>query len=289
MGWRDRPYAQRDYDSPPTQRAAGIMGGMPRPGRVVKWLLIVNVAAFFLQLFLSEYMLLWLTIIPVRWWEPWRYLTFQFLHGGMMHILFNMIGLYFLGMMLESGWGSRRFLIFYLCCGGVAGLAHVVMAYALGRGLGTMLLGASGGVYAVVLACAVFYPQVRVIVFLFPMPIRFAAALFLGIAVFFTLQEILSNEAMRGGVSNIAHLGGAAAAAAYIWVWPALRMRLPDRGRAGAGRWERKLRRQRRENEQVDRILDKIRRKGLRSLNWQEKRTLRKASRRQEGEDRGPL
>ena len=289
MSWRDRPYAYRDQgDSPTPQRHGGMMGGMPRPGPIVARLLLINLVVFFLRIVFQDSLMHWFAAVPARWWEVWRYITFQFLHADLFHILFNMIGLYFLGMLLEAGWGSRRFLIFYLACGAVAGVAHVVMAFAMHRGYGTFLIGASGGVYAVVLACAVFYPQVRVIVFLFPMPIRFAAALFLGIAVYFTLQEIASGGMMRSSVSHVAHLGGAAAAG--VWILVSLQFaRRPRRGGpAGRGRWERKLKRQRRRQDEIDGILAKIRRDGLASLSGHEKRVLREATEQQQAENELP-
>jgi len=286
MSWRDRPYAYRDQEhSPPPQRYGGMLGGMPRPGPIVARLLLINLVVFFMSIFFGNFLMEWFAVVPARWWQVWRYLTFQFLHGDLIHILFNMIGLYFLGMLLEAGWGSRKFLIFYLACGAVAGVAHVVMAFAMHRGYGTFLIGASGGVYAVVLACAVFYPQVRVIVFLFPMPIRFAAALFLGIAVYSTLQEITSGGAMHGPVSHVAHLGGAVAAAVWILISLRLSGRLRRAQPAGRGRWERKLERQRSRQEEIDGILAKIRRDGLSSLSRREKRVLRQATEQQQTED----
>ncbi len=281
MSWRDRPYSQQGYNPPPPGRSGGFMGGMPRPGRVVGRLLIVNVVVFFLQVLpaFNTQLLTWCTVIPAYWWQPWRYITFQFLHAGLFHILFNMIGLYFLGMMLEASWGARRFLVFYLGCGAAAGVAHVVMVFAMGGDMETVLLGASGGVYGVVFACAVLFPHIRVIVFLFPMPIRTAAALFLGIAVFFTLQEIVGGGAMGGGVSHVAHLGGAIAAAVWIWVLPKLRMKLRFSNRpAGQGQWEKQLKRRQEQREKIDRILDKIRSEGIGSLSRGEKKTLQQAS-----------
>jgi membrane associated rhomboid family serine protease len=260
-------------------------GGMPRPGPVVARLLLINLVVFFLGILFQDSLMQWFAVVPVRWWELWRYLTFQFLHAGLLHIMFNMIGLYFLGMLLEAGWGSRKFLIFYLACGAVAGVAHVVMAFAMHRGYGTFLIGASGGVYAVVLACAVFYPQVRVIVFLFLMPIRVAAALFLGVAAYYTLKEIFSPDMMRGSVSHVAHLGGAAAAAVWILISLGMSRRLRRGESAGRGRWERKLKQQRRQQEEIDGILDKIARDGLSSLNRHEKRVLREATQKQQTED----
>ena len=86
----------------------------------------------------------------------------------------------------------------------------------------THLIGASGGVYAVVLACAILFPQIRLILFLFPVPIRFAAALFIGIAVYNLLSGIASGGFV-GGISDAAHLGGAVAGAFWVWVLPGLR------------------------------------------------------------------
>ena len=79
-------------------------------------------------------------------------------------------------------------------------------------------------------------------------------------------------------------LTSAAAAAFYIWVLPRMGLHLRAGGRLGRGRWERNLRRQRREAEQIDRILEKIRREGIRSLSWREKRILRKATQRRREE-----
>lgn len=291
MGWRDRPYARHDYDeSPPPGRGRVMAGGVPRPGRVVKYLLFINIAVFVVQAaFLPELLTKLFAVIPNRWYEPWRYVTFQFLHGGIGHIFFNMLALYFLGMILEAHWGGRRFLAFYLICGVVAGVVHVVLTPLLNQPMWVPLIGASGGVYAVLLACAVFFPQIRLFLyFLIPVPIRVVAAIFLGIAllnVLIGVRAAMEGGTIAGGISHPAHLGGAAAAAAYIWIWPLIRMRPRRGGLTGRGRWARKLQRQHREDEAVDRILDKIRRKGLRSLNRWEKRTLRKASQRQQRED----
>ena len=165
---------------------------MPRPGRVVGRLLIINIVVFFLQhVFLRNWLVDWFAVVPARWWEIWRYVTFQFLHGGFGHIFFNMLALYFLGMMLEADWGGRRFLAFYLVCGVVAGIAHVLLTPVLNQPTWVPLIGASGGVYAVLLACAVFFPRIRILVyFLFPVPIRVVAAIFLGIALFNVLLGI---------------------------------------------------------------------------------------------------
>ena len=252
MGWRDRPYARQDFDESRPPGRGGMMGGLPRPGTIVKRLLIANILVFFVQqIFLPEGLVEWFAVIPERWYEIWRYLSFQFLHAGMGHIFFNMLALYFLGMMLENAWGGRRFLRFYLACGVVAGLAHVVLTPLLRQPTWVRLIGASGGVYGVLLACAVHFPHIRIFIyFLFPVRIRIVVVILLGIAAFNVLLGIraaMGGQTLGGGISHPAHLGGAAAAAFYIWVWPVLGARFRPGARTGAGRWDRKLRRRRRE------------------------------------------
>ncbi len=279
MSWRDRHYARDEGLGSPQGGGSMVMGGLPRPGKAVKWLLIVNVALYVVELFAYEPLLSALGVFPSCWWQLWRYITFQFLHAqDPFHIFFNMLGLYFLGIPLEQGWGSKRFLVFYLSCGAVAGLAHVVMGQI--TGFDTGLLGASGGVYAVVLACAVLYPHIQVVLFLFLVPIRVAAAIFLGIAVINVLLGARHGTLMGGGVSDVAHLGGAAAAAVWLWVVPQIGIpRLRLLFARGKGRWERKMRRRAREEAEMDRILRKIHDHGIDSLTLLEKHKLKKATR----------
>ena len=286
MGLHDRPYWREDFDRG-GQRAGRVFAGMPRPTSAVKWLLIANIAVFVLQLIPGHIMTAIFAVVPPAWWQLWRYVTFQFLHAGLIHLLFNMLGLYFLGMVLERAWGPRRFLTFYLSCGAFAGLCHVVMTFTFNpSGINTPLVGASGGVYAVVLACAVLFPQIRLILFLFPVPIRFAAVLFIGIAVYNVIGGI-SAGGFAGGISDAAHLGGAAAGAFWIWLLPKLRgAPIKARVKRNRGAWQRKLQKQAEDQAEIDRILQKIHQHGIGSLTAGEKRTLRNATRQeQQAED----
>ncbi len=283
MSWRDRPYAQPDYDSRPPGRAGGFMGGMPRLGHAVKYLLIINVAMFLLQAFWGDLMVSALAVIPRYWWQLWRYVTFQFLHGSIMHIAFNMLALYFLGLILEATWGAKRFLVFYLTCGAIAGMTHVILTPVLNQSWSVPLLGASGGVFAVLLACTVLFPNVRVLVFfLFPMRLCILTAILLVFAFLNVMAGIgaaMAGKTLAGDISHPAHLGGAAAAAVWIWVLPRLRMKLRFGNRpAGQGRWEKQLKRRQKQQEEIDRILDKIRREGIGSLNRREKQLLQQTT-----------
>jgi membrane associated rhomboid family serine protease len=277
MGMGNRPYWQDNGGS----GGGSARIGLPKPGLAVGGLLIVNLGMFVLQHLIPP-LTLALAVIPVFWWEAWRYVTFQFLHAGVWHLLFNMLGLYFLGMYLERAWGTIRFLAFYLVCGVIAGLTHVTLGYLMGQGnLGIPLVGASGGVYAVIAACAILFPSIQIILVFFPVPIRVATLLFFVIA----FLSLLSGEG--GGISNAAHFGGMVAGGLWVWLGPKFReARAQTRQRLNEGAWERKMRREADDQAEVDRILEKIRREGLGSLTGREKRTLQQATERQREKDR---
>ena len=287
MGLHDRTYMQDDQGGGGGNfhgGGGGFGGGMragqmPKPGRAVTALLIANIAMFFLQLVpgVKEQ----LVLIPAKWWYVWNYITFQFLHADPMHLIFNMIGLYFLGMVLEGAWGQKRFAIFYFACGVFAGICHVVATFAMGGKPWIPLLGASGGVYGIVVACAILFPQIRLILVFFLVPIRFAALLFLGIAVYYILQG-----GSGGGVAHAAHLGGAVMAGVWVWVLPRLRGAAQEASlKRRQGAWDRKMKQRAGEQAEIDRILDKIKVNGLNSLSRREKDTLQQATRRQQAEE----
>ncbi len=288
MGMHDRTY-WRDEDG----GGGGGMGrhigiGLPKPTYVVKSLLIVNLLVFVLQVFLDTNgtMTRALGVTAGAWWQVWRYVTFQFLHGDFWHIALNMLGLYMLGTPLENHWGPRRFTWFYLTCGVVAGVAYVAIVWALQPGLSFIpLIGASGGVFGIILACAVLFPHFMLILLFFPVPIRLAAGLIFGGMLLLVTQSLMRGS-VGDALSDVAHLGGALAAAVWIWVIPRMR------GAAGGirqarkkGSWERKMRSREEDEAEIDRILDKIKRGGLHSLSHREKRTLQDATRRRREED----
>jgi len=298
MGLHDRPYWQEDA---PRRRqypggGGGFALGLPRPGRVVKWLLILNISMFVVQLIfrfalkvsLADY----LGATVGAYWQVWRYVTFQFLHdsSSLWHLGLNLLGLYMFGTPLEQRWGQRRFLEFYLSCGVTAGVAYVVMGSLLGLPRMIPLIGASGGVFGVLLACAVLFPHFRVILFIFPVPIRLAAVLIFGGMILVVLSSLSGQQVSPMFWSHVAHLGGTVAAAVWLWALPRVKLRprggpgLASRLRRGA--WRRRMERRRRRQEQIDRILEKIHREGINALSRQEKRLLHEATREQRHEDR---
>lgn len=144
----------------------------------VKWLLIVNTAVFVLA-YLSagtnflETIYRWLALRPddvVHHFAIWQLVTYLFLHGGVMHLLFNMLTLWMFGATLERDWGTRRFLKYYFLCGIGAGFCDVLVNTLLGN-WHTSTIGASGAIYGVLLAFGVLYPEATIL-FLFIFPFR---------------------------------------------------------------------------------------------------------------------
>ncbi len=199
-----------------------------------------------------------------------------------------MLGLYMLGTPLEQRWGPRAFLRFYLICGAVGGLAYVLAGVLLlpRWAWAQPIIGASGGVYAIVLACAVLFPHFRLILFIFPVPIRLAALLIFGAMALGVLSSLASGQTGPEFWSDVAHLGGAVAGGAWVWLLPRLRGQLAaSRERIRRGAWQRKMDHRAAEQAEVDRVLAKVHDQGLASLNEKEKRILRDASQRQREEE----
>jgi membrane associated rhomboid family serine protease len=173
----------------------------------VKALLIANTAVFVVQYLAAgtrfSQPLMLLELVPrtvLSSFTLWQLVTYMFLHGDLMHLIFNMIGLWMCGPILESDWGSRRFLKYYFFCGIGAGVCDVILSTAVGAN--TRTIGASGAIYGLLLAFGLLYPNMQVLfMMLLPMSARTMALIFGGIAL---LGAIKSN----GGVSNFAHLGG---------------------------------------------------------------------------------
>jgi membrane associated rhomboid family serine protease len=273
MGLQDRDYTQAD-----SRRqyfgSSQIRFNLPQITPVVKWLLIANAAVFFAGAIiptLGSWLINWFSIDPRSWFtaiQPWRLVSYQFLHGNLLHIVLNMMVLFFLGPTLERYWGSRRFLGFYLGCGIVAGLSFLLLM-AIGLVGAAPLLGASGAILGVLAACAILFPQFIVFFIIFPMPIRVFAV----VMTLYYVVDILAQGPNAGG--NAAHLGGMAAGAAYILLLPRfekLKLRVHTQS------WEKRMEESRKLRMEVDRILAKVHRFGLHSLSSREKRILKKAT-----------
>jgi membrane associated rhomboid family serine protease len=134
---------------------------------------------------------------------PWQLVTYAFLHGGLAHIFFNMLGLYMFGSEVERLFGSRFYLLYYFGCVVTAALTHLVVTGWMGAPP-YPTVGASGGVYGLLLAFGVYFPHRRVLL-LFP-PIPLPARLF--VILFAALELVFGVTGTAAGVAHFAHLGG---------------------------------------------------------------------------------
>ncbi|MHC6202492.1 rhomboid family intramembrane serine protease [Breznakiellaceae bacterium SP9] len=146
----------------------------------------------------------------------WQFLSYMFAHGGMSHLFFNMLALFIFGTQVERRMGSREFLIYYLLTGLLAGVFSFIVFYVTGE-YWVQLLGASGAIFAVQLAFAVFYPD-SIIYIMGILPVR-APFMVLG----FTALEIF--ETLTGFNSSVAHLTHLAGFA-FGWLYIRLRFKI---------------------------------------------------------------
>jgi membrane associated rhomboid family serine protease len=153
-------------------------------------------------------------LVVGRLWV-WQVATYMFLHGGLFHILFNMLALWMFGTELERIWGTRYFLKFYFVSGIGAGVLTVLfslMPFGFAQQLQqSIVIGASGAVYALLLAYAIYFPDRPIYMyFVFPIPARIFV-LIMGVIAFYS-----SVAESGGGIASATHLGGLAVGYAYL-------------------------------------------------------------------------
>ncbi len=300
MSWETRDYNRPTYTGSYGAGEGGgggrrVLGGWQGGKSVVSWLLIINLVVFVLDSiligsrrasFLAPYEFGHFSIEKGLYgFQLWRVVTYQFLHGGLLHIFFNMLALYYFGPMLEHWWGRARFLAFYLICGVGSIALYTGLAYIpglLGVGIETKLVGASGCVFGVLVGAAIIAPKqtVHLIFPPIPMQIRTMAKIFLGIAVF----SVVVGSANDGGEAG--HLGGAAigfllmkAPVLLHWAKPrGTRTKPTFAERRSDRKAQREAERQAAMEREVDRILSKVKEDGMHSLTEKEKRTLQRAT-----------
>lgn len=310
---------------------------------VTKNILIINVIVFIATIVLEQSGVSLNAIGGLHFFlaqdfHVWQLVTYQFLHGGFTHILFNMFAVWMFGAVIERVWGPRKYLFYYLSCGVGAGLMQEVVqlfsfyfiiqsqdptvtmsqVFEIGRQMSAQLngwttIGASGAVYAVLLAFGMIFPNERI--FIFPLPIPIKAKWFV---TFYVVLELFSALNTPGdGVAHTAHLGGMLFGFLMIRYWnkhpdssgyygasrgrqffDTLKQNF-DRRTAGKERKRQERRddadmhveegggmdaerrsdweyneRKKKKQEEIDKILDKIRKSGYDSLTAEEKKKL---------------
>ncbi len=173
----------------------------------IQFLITANVIVYLLQGLLGPVLIQWFALWPGHWsWilvTPWTLVSYSFLHGGLMHIAFNMFAIWMFGSDLERVWGPRRLAVAYFLGVVMGALAQIVVGEAFGGG-GLPVIGASAGVFAVLLSYAIVFPDRRVML-LFP-PIPMPARVF--VALYGAIELFLGVTGTASGVAHFAHLGG---------------------------------------------------------------------------------
>lgn len=191
---------------------------------VVKTLLFLNIGIYFYQMFsgqkwqVTQLFALWPVHEgpPAVGFEFWQLLTYGFLHGNNLHLFTNMFGLWMFGSMVEKAWGARLFTQFFLICVVGAGLVQLaVTSFAAQSGEIYPTVGASGGLFGVLLAFALLYPNVPLMLLFVPIPIK-AKYFILGYAVVELGLGVFNTDS---GVAHFAHLGGMAFGFLVIRYW----------------------------------------------------------------------
>jgi membrane associated rhomboid family serine protease len=260
--------------------------------RITPWvgrLIIANAAVLLLlmTLFTSQNVFRALQFSPsTAFSQPWTFVTYMFVHGGLLHLLANMLMLYVFGTAVESRMGSRHFLLYYLFCGVGAAVFSLLLAGFMPVG---PFVGASGAILGVAVAFAMFWPDAELIVFPIPVPIR-ARTLVIGLVAL----DVIGSRLWPGdGIAHIAHVGGALFGYLFFRVQslsrrtPAQSARTVERVvmvQSGSAEPDRQTpvtpMRPRRSVDadpvaaEVDRVLDKISEKGISSLTPAERRFL---------------
>ena len=144
---------------------------------------------------------------------PWQVVSYAFLHGSFNHLFFNMFAVWMFGTPLERSWGSQRFLSFYAAC--VVGAAVIQLLVQMFEGGVYPTIGASGGVFGLLLAYGVMWPDNKIFLIFFPVPI--SAKWF--VLIYGGIELMLGLTRSMPGIAHFAHLGGMIFGAALLYKW----------------------------------------------------------------------
>jgi membrane associated rhomboid family serine protease len=181
---------------------------MPRATQAI---IGANIVVFLLQMTMGQWAIIWFALWPLGasaafgpgiGFEPWQLVTYSFLHGGIPHIFFNMFAVYMFGGTLEQLFGTRWYVALYFVSVVTAGVAQLAVSQLMGSPYPT--LGASGGVFGLLLAFGMYFPR-RTIMLMFP-PIPMPA--WLMVTLYGALELYLGVTGTQAGVAHFAHLGG---------------------------------------------------------------------------------
>jgi membrane associated rhomboid family serine protease len=250
-------------------------------GTAVGRIIAITVGVFFLQNLapIVNGLFALTPALVVKKFFVWQLATYMFLHGGFWHLFFNLIVLYFFGNMVESVWGSQRFIKYYLFCGIGGGLLHMAFQY------DASVVGASGAIFGLYLAVAMMFPDASVMLyFVIPVKVKYFV---IGLAIL----QLANGIAGPSGVAYFAHMGGMLAG---LILFRKEILRRLQFSQGPQKQWKAYVKEERRRDEQrqsedndnnIDSILDKISAKGYDNLSPTEKKILENYSRQQRDDE----
>jgi membrane associated rhomboid family serine protease len=244
----------------------------------VKYLLIVNIAVYFAESLL-RIPLAQTFALPAIWWRTFDFgqlFTYMFVHGGFSHLFMNMLGLFFIGPVVERTLGSYRFFILYYASGILGGLGWSLLApqYAY-------CVGASGALMGVLGAFGALYPNATVLLW-FVIPIK--AWLLVALLAIWEFTQMIGNPVI-GGIANSAHLMGGIAGFCYAGalkhphIVQEIKNRLSGTSRKNPRKNRPKTKNETLSKSEIDALLDKIGKEGMGALSHHERELLKRATR----------
>jgi membrane associated rhomboid family serine protease len=288
----------RDYMRQPAYRDRPLV---PQMSFTVA-LLIVNAAVFVAELVAAhlpqslriEDQYLALSLAGLKHGFVWQLLTFQFMHAGLWHLLFNSMAIYFFGRPVETALGHRHFLTLYLSSGIIGGLVQMLFAVLMPGHFDAPVVGASAGASGLVAAFAILHWEDRFTLLLYFIPVTMTGKILLAASLALAFLGILTP---KSSIANAAHLGGILTGGYYVrlfiqgrwlqWKFPARRVaprefvnvRAAKAGlwRSSAGKLDEEESTDDFVKSEVDPILDKISAHGIQSLTERERKILEKA------------
>jgi membrane associated rhomboid family serine protease len=247
----------------------------------VKYLILVNTGIFIVDLIAGTFFRIRIShifgLIPALFWNGavWQPVSYIFLHGGPFHLLINMLILWMFGTSLESTWGSRRFLKFFFICGVGAGLLNAAVTP-----LSTIpIVGASGALYGILMAFGILFPNQLIYIWgIFPVKAKYFV---IGIGV---VELLTAMSTTQSGIAHVAHLGGMLFGLVYM-KWDSWTRSFSYHRAQKKHKHHLKVVKTRSEEKEtlqkdVDRLLDKINKRGIDSLTADEREMLNNLSRR---------
>jgi len=265
-------------------------------------LLIVNVAVFLIQLLASNsfsavevaYGYFALSLAGLKHGFVWQLLTFQFMHAGWFHLIFNSLAIFFFGRPVEAALGRRHFLTLYLSSGIIGGLVQMLFAALIPNYFDAPVVGASAGASGLVAAFAILHWEERFQLLLYFIPVSMKGKTLLAVSLALAFAGMLIPNST---IANAAHLGGILAGGFYVRLiiqshWPQWKLRgrraaprelvnvraaKSGSWRSSAGKPDEELSAAEFVSSEVDPILDKISAHGIQSLTARERAILEKA------------